>query len=169
MRTLVDFYISILHHVYALIPIRYKQKKKVYIHPSMEMSITRIPGYSASSALTHSPSPFINHSSYKSSKAVGRSWGFHRKAIRSHRIKPSLSSPWTFSARLVRVISGMGTASFQVSESSQKAELRCLWARNSGGGGPSRATSSAMWTRSSNTPFGFWPWIRVRGLTMSQA
>lgn len=104
-----------------------------------------------------------------SPNAVGRSSGFHCKAIRSHRKNLSLSSPLTLSARLSRVTSGIGATSFQLPDSSQKAELRCLCFRNSGGGGPSRAINSAIWTRSSNIPSGFLPLIRVRELTMSQA
>lgn len=76
--------------------------------------------------LSYSQSPFINQSSYKSSKAVARSSGFHCSAIRSHLRNPSLSSPWMFSARLSRVMSGIGATSFQFPDSSQKAVLRCL-------------------------------------------
>ena len=58
--------------------------------------------------------PFINHSSYSRSRAVGRSSGFHCNAIRSQYRNPVLSSPLMFAAKISRLVLGSGAKSFQL-------------------------------------------------------
>ncbi|KAI2862125.1 hypothetical protein CBS76997_11350 [Aspergillus niger] len=89
-------------------------------------------------------SPFINHGSTKSSRAVGRSSGFHCKANRNHLTTPSTSSPSISAASFSNDRSGIGTKFFQFPDSSQKTQLIGAYFKNSGDGGPSNATSSAI-------------------------
>lgn len=114
-------------------------------------------------------SPFISHGSVRNSITVGRSSAFHCKARRSHRRNPSTSSPSIFAASFSRLRSGIGTRSFHSPDSSQKTQPMCFFVRNAGGGWPSKATSSAMWTPSSNIPSLTSPFMIVYGQTISQA
>lgn len=111
---------------------------------SIHAMIVKYGTHIISQDLFHKLSPFINHGSIRRSTAVGRSSGFHCKANRNHLRNPSTSSPWISAASLSNDRSGIGTRSFHAPDSSQKTQLMFAFFTNSGDGGPSSATSSAI-------------------------